>query len=101
MVQFDIYISDWAAIFREYACNSPKLLTSFPSQIINPFHREESQGEIVNKLDAEVYEREMDEEEDEGMEATMEETAEEKVKEMEELVQEEIGNINKEDKLYI
>merc|ERR1712037_541467 len=35
--------------------------------------REESQGEIVNKLDAEVYEREMDEEEEEGMEATMEE----------------------------
>jgi len=66
--------------------------------------REESQGEIVNKLDAEVYEREMDEEEDEGMEATMEETVEEKVEEMEEMeemVQEEIGNINKEDKLYI
>merc|ERR1711970_540402 len=63
--------------------------------------REESQGEIVNKLDAEVYEREMDDEEDEGMEATMEETAEEKVKEMEEMVQEEIGNINKEDKFYI
>merc|ERR1712212_246234 len=56
--------------------------------------REESQGEIVNKLDAEVYEREMDEEEDEGMEATMEET-------VEEMVQEEIGNINKEAKLYI
>merc|ERR1712055_1007862 len=63
--------------------------------------REESQGEIVKKLDAEVYEREMDEEEDEGMEASMEETAEEKVEEMEEMEEMEIGNINKEDKLYI
>merc|ERR1711971_151831 len=40
--------------------------------------REESQGEIVNKLDSEVYEPEMDEdeedEEDESMEDTLEET---------------------------
>jgi len=80
--------------------------------------REETQGEIVNKLDSEVYEPEMDEEEDEGMEGTMEEafekemddkglegameeTFEEIVEENVEMVQEEIGNSNKEDKLYI
>merc|ERR1711971_1090488 len=63
--------------------------------------REETQGEIVNKLDSEVYEHEMDEEEDEGMEGAMEETFEEIVEENVEMVQEEIGNSNKEDKLYI
>merc|ERR1711971_1417687 len=68
--------------------------------------REETQGEIVNKLDSEVYEPEMDEEEDEG---TIEETVEEEVEmvqedeeeETVEMVQEEMRNINKEDKLYI
>merc|ERR1711971_428868 len=50
--------------------------------------REETQGEIVNKLDSEVYEPEMDDDDDEE-----EETVEEKV----EMVHEEI----KEDKLYI
>merc|ERR1712172_176861 len=59
--------------------------------------REETQGEIVNKLDSEVYEPEMDEEEDEGMEdkgleGAMEETFEEIVEENVEMVQEEIGN---------
>merc|ERR1711971_59217 len=38
--------------------------------------REETQGEIVNKLESEVYEREMDDEEDEGLEDTMEEAFE-------------------------
>merc|ERR1711971_1123373 len=70
--------------------------------------REESQGEIVNKLESEVYEREMveDEDEEEGMEDTLEkeeedETIEETFEETVEMVQEEIGNSNKEDKLYI
>merc|ERR1712181_26673 len=58
--------------------------------------REESQGEIVNKLDSEVYEPEMDDDDDEE-EETMEETFEETVEEKVEMVHEEI----KEDKLYI
>jgi len=58
--------------------------------------REETQGEIVNKLDSEVYEPEMDDDDDEE-EETMEETFEETVEEKVEMVHEEI----KEDKLYI
>merc|ERR1712055_631482 len=48
--------------------------------------REETTGEIVNKLEAEVYEPKMDEDEEEdNMEASMEEALEEMVKEGEEI----------------
>merc|ERR1711971_1511765 len=68
--------------------------------------REETQGEIVSKLDSEVYEPEMDDEEEEGMEDTLEKedeegTMEDTMEETVEMVQEEMRNINKEDKLYI
>merc|ERR1711971_1367107 len=68
--------------------------------------REETQGEIVSKLDSEVYESEMDDEEEEGMEDTLEKedeegTMEDTMEETVEMVQEEMRNINKEDKLYI
>merc|ERR1711951_201095 len=48
--------------------------------------REETTGEIVNKLEAEVYEPEMDEDEEEdNMEANMEEALEDMVREGEEI----------------
>ena len=54
------------------------------SKPLNTFLREETTGEIVSKLEAEVYEAEMDEDDEEEV-ANMEEALEDMMKEGEEI----------------
>ena len=76
-----------------------QLLKSHLHLTSNTFHREETTGEIVKKLETEVFESNMDEDEmvedeaeEEDMEANME-------KAFEETVKKEVENNNREDKI--